>query len=83
VEQVQRKEDQTRWQNRSIALPALRELRQGRGLSQRELGRLAGISPGTVYRLENMTRGAYPITVQKLASALRLPTADLVRDRRP
>jgi transcriptional regulator with XRE-family HTH domain len=49
-------------------------------LSQRELGRLAHVSPGTVFRLENGLRGAYPGTVRKLAAALKVSPAELVRE---
>ena len=77
------KEDQEKCPNRSIPLPALRELRRSRGLSQRELGRLAKVAPGTVYRLENGLRGAYPVTVKKVASALGVLVVELVRERRP
>jgi transcriptional regulator with XRE-family HTH domain len=56
--------------NRGIPLPYLRELRRSRGLSQKELGELARVSSGTIYRLENGLRGAYPGTVRKLATAL-------------
>ena len=70
------KEDQHR--NRSIPLPRLRELRRSRGLSQKELGELAGVASGTVYRLENGLRGAYPGTVRKLAVALGVTPEDLV-----
>lgn len=68
--------------NRSIYLPALRGLRQSRGLSQRELGKLAEGSPGTVYRLENSLQGAYPQTVRKLAAALEVSPAELVQGGR-
>ncbi len=61
---------QPRYRNRSIPLPYLRRLRQSRGLSQKDLGQLARVSPGTVYRVENGLRGAYPGTVRKLATAL-------------
>ena len=71
-------EDQERHRNRSIPLPHLRELRQSRGLGQKELGRLAGVSSDTVYRLENELRGAYPGTVRKLAAALEVGSEDLV-----
>ncbi len=47
-------------------------------MSQKELGELAKVSPGTVYRLENGLRGAYPGTVRKLAVALGVTPADLV-----
>lgn len=61
-----------RHRTRGIPLPYLREIRQSRGLSQKELGELARVSSGTVYRLENGLRGAYPGTVRKLATALRV-----------
>ena len=71
-------EDQEPYRNRSIPLPRLRELRRSRGLSQKELGELAGVASGTVYRLENELRGAYPGTVRKLAVALRVTPEELV-----
>lgn len=71
-------ENQDRYRNRSVPLPHLRELRQERGLSQRELGEVAGVSSGTVYRLENGLRGAYPGTVRKLAVALGVTPGELV-----
>jgi transcriptional regulator with XRE-family HTH domain len=77
------KEDRGKCQNRSIPLPSLRELRQSRGLSQRELGELAKVSAGTVFRLENGLRGAYPVTLRKLAEGLGVSPAELVRERRP
>jgi len=63
-------EEDQRYRNRGIPLPYLKELRQSRGLSQRDLGELARVSSGTVYRVENGLRGAYPGTVRKLATAL-------------
>ena len=75
--------DQERHRNRSIPLPHLREVRQSRGLSQRELGELARVSSGTVYRLENGLRGAYPGTIRKLAVALDVTPADLVDKKDP
>jgi transcriptional regulator with XRE-family HTH domain len=65
-----RSEECQRHRNRGIPLPYLREIRQSRGLSQRELGKLARVSSGTVYRVENGLRGAYSGTVRKLARAL-------------
>ena len=82
MKEAGRKEDRRKWPNRSTCLPSLRGLRQGKGLSQRDLGKLAGVSPGTVFRLENGHRGAYPTTVRKLASALRVSPTELVRGRR-
>ena len=63
---------------RSIPLPYLREVRRSKGLSQRELGELARVSSGTVYRIENGLRGAYPGTVRKLATALGVTPEALV-----
>ena len=79
MKQARRKEQRAQCPNRSIPLPALRTLRQSKGLSQRDLGELAEVSAGTVYRLENRLRGAYPGTVRKLASALGVSPAELVR----
>jgi transcriptional regulator with XRE-family HTH domain len=78
-EAVRRKDDQEIWEHRSIPLPSLRGLRQSRGLTQRQLGELAQVAPGTVYRLENMLRGAYPSTMKKLSEALAVSPGELVR----
>ena len=72
------KEARERYGNRSIPLPHLRELRRSRGLSQKELGEAARVASGTVYRLENGLRGAYPGTVRKLAGALGVTPKDLL-----
>ena len=69
---------QERSHNRSIHLPYLRELRRRKGLSQKELGEVARVSPGTVYRLENGLRGAYPGTVRKLATVLGVAPEELL-----
>ena len=65
-------------ENRGTPLPSLKEMRRRRGLTQRDLGALAKVSPGTVYRLENGLRAAYPVTVRKLAAALGVSPADLI-----
>ena len=36
-----------------------------------------------MYRLENGLRGAYPVTLRKLAAALGVSPAELVREPRP
>lgn len=79
MEQPRWKDDQQLWHNRSVPLPALRRMRTTRGLTQRELGQLAGISPNTVLLIETGRRGAYSRTVRKLASALGVAPAALVR----
>ena len=83
MRQVRGKGDREECRNRSTPLPALRRLRQSQGLSQRDLASQAKVSSGTVYRLENGFRGAYPTTVRKLAAALGVPPADLVREHHP
>jgi transcriptional regulator with XRE-family HTH domain len=64
--------------SRSILLPGLAEHRRRRGLTQRQLGELAGVAHTTVQRLESLNRGAYPQTIQKLAIALRVEPKDLL-----
>jgi transcriptional regulator with XRE-family HTH domain len=67
--------------NRGIPLPVLRSARQRLGLSQRQLATRAGMGQGTICKLERMERGAYPKTLQKLATALGVSTAHLVEAR--
>ena len=63
---------------RSTLLPALAAHRRRRGLTQRQLGELAGVAHTTVQKLESLSRGAYPQTLRKLAIALGVEPADLV-----
>ena len=63
--------------SRSTPLPALAEHRRRRGLTQRQLGELAGVAHTTVQLLESLNRGAYPQTMQKLATALNVEPKDL------
>jgi transcriptional regulator with XRE-family HTH domain len=65
--------------SRSVLLPGLRVARQRRGLTQRELGTLAGVGKGTVSELEAGRRGAYPRTIRRLAEALGTKVADLMK----
>jgi transcriptional regulator with XRE-family HTH domain len=65
--------------SRSILLPALAEHRRCRGLTQRQLGELAGVAHTTVQRLESLKRGAYPRTMQKLAIAIGVAPEELLR----
>ena len=63
---------------RSTPLPALATHRRRRGLTQRQLGELAGVAHTTVQRLESLERGAYPQTLRKLAAALGVEPGALV-----
>jgi transcriptional regulator with XRE-family HTH domain len=64
--------------SRSTPLPALAAHRRRRGLTQRQLGELAGLAHTTVQQLESFRRGAYPQTMQKLASALGVAPEELL-----
>jgi transcriptional regulator with XRE-family HTH domain len=64
--------------SRSTPLPALAAHRRRRGLTQRQLGELAGVAHTTVQQLESSRRGAYPRTLRKLASALGVTPEDLL-----
>jgi transcriptional regulator with XRE-family HTH domain len=64
--------------SRSTLLPSLAAHRRRRGLTQRQLGELAGVAHTTVQRLESLSRGAYPQTLQKLATALKVEPKDLL-----
>lgn len=60
-----------------LPLPGLLGARQGRALSQRGLALLAGVDSSTIVDLEAGRRGAYPVTVRKLAAALGVSPAAL------
>ncbi len=77
----QRRAPTETYANRGIPLPGLRPARQRLGLTQRQLASLAGTGQHTICKLENLQRGAYPQTLQKLAGALGISPADLVGDR--
>jgi transcriptional regulator with XRE-family HTH domain len=64
--------------SRSTPLAALAAHRRRRGLTQRQLGELAGVAHTTVQRLESLSRGAYPQTLRKLASALGVAPEELL-----
>jgi transcriptional regulator with XRE-family HTH domain len=64
--------------SRSTPLPGLAMHRRRRGLTQRQLGELAGVAHTTVQRLESLKGGAYPQTMQKLATALGVAPEELL-----
>jgi transcriptional regulator with XRE-family HTH domain len=65
-------------QGRSTPLPGLAAHRRRRGLTQRQLGKRAGVAHTTVQQLESLRRGAYPQTIRKLANALGVEPTELV-----
>jgi DNA-binding XRE family transcriptional regulator len=64
--------------SRSTPLPGLATYRRRRGLTQRQLGELAGVAHTTVQQLETLQRGAYPKTLRKVATALGIAPEDLL-----
>jgi DNA-binding Xre family transcriptional regulator len=64
---------------RGVPLPGLWACRTAAGLTQRELAMLVGSSQGTITSLELMSRGAYPKTLRRLCSALKVEPIDLLR----
>jgi transcriptional regulator with XRE-family HTH domain len=57
----------------------LRQLRQERALSLRELGERSGVAFDTINKLENEYREAQPRTVRRLAEALGIAPKELMR----
>jgi transcriptional regulator with XRE-family HTH domain len=66
--------------SRSTPLPGLAVHRRRRGLTQRQLGELAGVAHTTVQQLESLKRGAYPQSVRKLATALGVAPEELLHE---
>ena len=58
----------------------LKELRRERVLSLRELEEKSGVSYNTIWRLEDGRQGAHPRTIRKLADALDVKPAELIKD---
>ena len=57
----------------------LKELREDKGYSQRELAELADVSPTTIFRAEAGLRSPRGITARKLAAALGVEPVVLIR----
>jgi DNA-binding Xre family transcriptional regulator len=62
-----------------VNVQRLRQLRQQKVLSMRELEEMSGVSYNTIWRLETGKTGAHPRTIRKIASALGVDPAELVR----
>lgn len=58
----------------------LTRLRELKGYSQRALAKESGVSPATIYELENGRRRPNPSTLRKLAAALSVEVSDLLGD---
>jgi transcriptional regulator with XRE-family HTH domain len=57
----------------------LRQLRQERALSLRELGERSGVAFDTINKLENEHRLAQPRTIRRLAEALGVEPKELMK----
>jgi transcriptional regulator with XRE-family HTH domain len=63
-----------------VDVQKLKELRINAGLTQRELAKRAGLTPGAVWNIEH--RGtASPPTLKKVADVLGVKPVDLLRGR--
>ena len=62
-----------------VNIQRLRELRRQKVLSMRELEEISGVSYNTIWRLENSVTGAQPRTIRKIARALGVDPAELVK----
>ena len=62
-----------------VNVQKLRELRQLRVLTLRELEARSGVAYNTIWRLENGKTGAQPRTIRKLAAALGVEPEELVK----
>ncbi len=58
---------------------ALKQLREAKALSMRELGQLSGVHHNVIWRLENGVSGAQGKTIRKLADALDVKPHELIR----
>lgn len=62
-----------------VNVERLRELRRQKVLSMRELEEKSGVSYNTIWRLETGKTGAQPRTIRKIAGALGVDPAELVK----
>ena len=60
----------------------LRELRRRKVLSLHDLEEISGVSYNTIWRLEDGRQGAHPRTIRKLAEALGVEPAELLKEGR-
>lgn len=66
----------------TVSEVGLRELRQERLLTQRELAEKAGVSKATIVGIESGRIRPYPGTLRKLAEALEVPPSALAEHLR-
>jgi transcriptional regulator with XRE-family HTH domain len=64
-------------------MEALRRRREARGMSQRELAEHAGITPRTLWRIENDEGSPTLWTLERIAAALNCNVRDLLDEEDP
>lgn len=57
----------------------LKQLREDRVLSLRDLEEKSGVSYNTIWRIEDGRQGAHPRTIRKLAEALGVEPRELIK----
>jgi len=62
-----------------VNVERLKELRREQVLSLRDLEERSGVSYNTIWRIEDGRQGAQPRTIRKLAEALGVKPAELVK----
>ena len=62
-----------------IDVEKLKELREARALSLRELANEAGVGHNTIYRIEHGQGNVLPRTVRRLAKALDVEPRELIK----
>ena len=62
-----------------VNVQRLRELRRQKVPSMRELEEISGVSYNTIWRLETGKTGAQPRTIRRIAHALGVDPAELVK----
>jgi transcriptional regulator with XRE-family HTH domain len=67
---------------KGLTVPHLRGWRLYKGLEQEELGRLAGVTPTTISRLENGATARIG-TIRRLAEALKIDREELLHSKAP
>jgi transcriptional regulator with XRE-family HTH domain len=62
-----------------VDVQKLKDFREERVLSQRELARMANLAQGTVWRIEKGFSEVHPQTIRKLAGVLGVEARELVK----
>ncbi len=70
----------SRAERKGRQLPGLKAAREQKFITQKELADRAGMSQASVWQLETLGRGAYVVTIRKLAEALEVKPEVLVEE---